>query len=106
PATASRLAFTVCGHAAQYMFFTARVMVFSAAKAAEEPTTQRTRAVEASSLVIGILRHESRNRGARKSNPSAATTRIVARMSPVLTSLFGSGRAHASPSAQASFVDR
>jgi hypothetical protein len=34
-ATACRLAFTVCGQAAQYMFFTSNVMVFSAAKATD-----------------------------------------------------------------------
>ena len=39
--------------------------------------------------------HELRKRGARKLNPSAATTSTVATMRPALTSLFGKGRAHA-----------
>ena len=49
---------------------------------------------------------ELRNSGAMKSKPSAATTRIVARTSPALTIRLGSGRAQASPSAQASREDR
>jgi len=39
--------------------------------------------------------------GTRKSNASAAKTTIVATINVALTSLFGSGRAHACPSAQA-----
>jgi hypothetical protein len=44
------------GQSAQYIFFTASVMVFSAAKAVEEARTLTAMAAEARSLLIGILR--------------------------------------------------
>src|SRR5262245_52142059 len=43
------------GQSAQYIFFTARVMVFSAAKAEEEARMLTAMAAEASSLLTGIL---------------------------------------------------
>jgi hypothetical protein len=43
------------GQSAQYIFFTASVMVFSAAKAIEEARTMTVMAAEARSLLIGIL---------------------------------------------------
>src|SRR5262245_27501638 len=106
PGTASRLFRTMNGQSAQYIFFTARVMVFSAAKAAEEARTLTARTAKARSLLMRFCIHELRSKGARKLNPSAATTRRPERKSPVLTTRVGSGRAYASPSAQASFVDR
>ena len=47
--------------------------------------------------------HELRKIGARKSKPSAASTSTVAITSAALTSRFGNGRVHASPSAQTAF---
>jgi hypothetical protein len=44
------------GQSAQYMFFTARVTVFSAAKVVDEARTPTAMAAEASSLLTGILR--------------------------------------------------
>src|SRR5262249_30181505 len=60
PGTASRLFFTVPGHATQYMFLTANVIVFSAATAADEARTLTITATEAGSLVIRISVHKLR----------------------------------------------
>src|SRR5262249_24091004 len=56
PGTASRLLRTMNGQSAQYMFFTASVMVFSAANVADEARTLTVKATDARSLLIGILR--------------------------------------------------
>src|SRR6266851_9430724 len=106
PGTALRLPLTIEGQAAQSILFTARVIVRSAAIAADEATIAKVNAACARSLLMGVSDQESRNMGAKRSKPRAATTRIVARMSPALTIRFGSGRAQASPSAQARRWDR
>ena len=56
PGTASRLIRTISGQSAHYIFFTANVMVFSAAKAVDEARTVTAIAAETRSLVTGILR--------------------------------------------------
>src|SRR5215470_20199693 len=64
-------------------------------------------AFRCSIAVIGVCSvHESRSKGARKSKPIAAMTSTVATMSPTWTSQFDNGRAHASPSAHATFDER
>src|SRR5207248_10040662 len=63
PGTASRLLLTMNGQSAQCMFFTARVMVFSAAKAVGETRTLTAMAAEASSLFTGILRSRDEEQG-------------------------------------------
>src|SRR5262245_48217699 len=54
------------GQSAQYMFFTARMMVFSAAKAVEVAKTLTAMAAEASSLLTGILRSSVEEQGCEK----------------------------------------
>src|SRR5262249_22522006 len=114
------------------MFFTANVMILSAARAADEAKTLTAMATQARSLLIAILRsrveewrryaeprfqmldcchracsvHESSSKGARKSKPIAAMTSPVATMSPSCTSRFDNGRAHASPPARESWDGR
>src|SRR6266508_781035 len=63
PGTACRLAFTVCGHAAQYMFLTARVTVCSAANALEEASSARAKAAIMENLVIGGVLSEIDKQG-------------------------------------------
>src|SRR5262252_629246 len=62
PGTASRLFRTMNGQSAQYMFFTASMTVFSAAKVVDEARTLTAKATEARSLLIGILHSRLRNR--------------------------------------------
>src|ERR1700738_3581979 len=107
PATASRLPLTIEGQAAQSMLLTAKVIVLSAAIAAGGAMMPTANTAWATSLFMGKFSvHELRKSGAMKSRPSAATTRIVARMRLVLTMRFGSGRAQALPSGQARVEDR
>jgi hypothetical protein len=106
--TASRLDFAVIGHAEQYMFCTARVMVLSAAGAIDEtrrlnPNNIVVRSILAMSVFLPLPYRKS---GARKSNASATVTTTDAIKSPILTIRFGSGRAQASSSAQTIFLDR
>jgi hypothetical protein len=54
--TASRLAFTVWGQAAQFMLLTVKVTVRFAANAVDETTTPSNRVVLVRNLFIGILR--------------------------------------------------
>jgi len=104
PKTACKLALTIEGHAAQSMFFTERVIVLSAAIAAGNAiTTAANRGQQICSCWPSS--HEVRRKGAMKSRPSTAATRIVARTSLALTMRFGRGRTQASPSAQARVPD-
>src|SRR5262249_10292053 len=64
PSTASRLLRTMNGQSAQYIFFTASVMVFSAAKAVEEARTLTAMAAQARRLVIEISPFMSRGMAA------------------------------------------
>src|SRR6266849_6684028 len=56
PGTASRLPLTMEGQAAQYILFTANVIVLSAAIAADEATMAKVNAAWARSLFMGTLR--------------------------------------------------
>src|SRR6266404_1652320 len=56
PGTASRLPLTMEGQAAQSILFTAKVIVFSPANAADEVTMAKVNAAWTRSLVIEVLR--------------------------------------------------
>src|SRR6266404_4965024 len=63
PGTPSRLFLTMNGQSAQCMFFTAKVIVFSAANVAGETTTPTAKAAQARSFVIGSLRSRVEEQG-------------------------------------------
>src|SRR5216684_33918 len=63
PGTASRLPLTMEGHAAQSMFFTARVIVLSAAVAAGDATTTARKAAWTTNLFILALRSRGEKEG-------------------------------------------
>src|SRR5262249_32411999 len=73
------------GQSAQYIFFTASVMVFSAAKAVEEARTLMPRAAEASSLLKGFLGSWVEKKGREKTEPERGTGRGVGENDPGLT---------------------
>src|SRR5262249_35673816 len=132
PGTACRLALTVCGQAAQYMFFTANVMVLSAAKAAVEGKTLTAMGKQGGGLVIGVFPSrgvewgryakpplqkvhwcrwagtvkERSRKGARRRRRTGGMRSTAPKMSPSGTSRIDNGRAHASPPAHATFDAR
>src|SRR5258706_2751195 len=66
PGTACRLACTVCGQAAQYMFSTASVTVFSPAKATGEASTAPPNVRDAKSFNMGSLHSRVEKQGCEK----------------------------------------
>jgi hypothetical protein len=95
------------GQSAQYIFFTANVTVFSPANATDELASPNASAAHREILGISASPlHELSSSGASKSTLRAAPTSMVATIRLALTSLFGNGRAHVAPSAQASRDDR